>query len=166
LASIREVYDFDAREGVIVNKKFGQRSFVLGVREWTSLVDKLYGLFGSGSETILFDIGKSYGSSTLGAESEIIEPNQKLTIDLLTRGAAIAGWGKFLVTQKSSDNYTIKAQRCVFCSGSSESDHKQVGCYFLKGVISGFAEILFPPYNTVEETYCGKDYCEFVVKLT
>jgi predicted hydrocarbon binding protein len=165
LADVEEFYDFDDKEGIIVNKRFGQRAFILGVRQWTSLIEKLYNTFGSAAEVILFEIGKSYGRSALEQEKEI-DSDRELTINLLSREAIVAGWGKVTLKQESQRDYTVKAQRCVFCSGSTDPSHRQVGCFFLKGVISGFAEILFNLRNEVKETYCGKDYCEFKVKLS
>jgi predicted hydrocarbon binding protein len=165
LSSAQEFYDVDYEDGIIVNKRSAKRSFVLGVKEWNSLIEKLYTNFGSAAETILFHMGKSYGSSTLKEESEV-DLDRELTINHLSLEARVAGWGKVAVERKSPRDYNVKAERCVFCSGSSEKDHRQVGCFFLKGVISGFAGALFGnSSNTVDETHCGRDYCEFNVTL-
>jgi predicted hydrocarbon binding protein len=165
LSSAQEFYDVDDETGIIVNKRSGKRSFVLGVREWNSLIEKLYGTFGSAAEVILFQIGKSYGSSALKEEREM-DPDRELTISLLSLETRVAGWGKVTVERKSQ-LYTVKAERCVFCSGSTETDHREIGCFFLKGVISGFAEVLFSSSSsTVEETHCARDYCEFKVTLS
>jgi predicted hydrocarbon binding protein len=166
LSSAEEFYDVDLETGIIVNKRSGKRSFVLGVKEWNSLIEKLYETFGSAGEVILFQIGKSYGSSALEEEREM-NPDRELTINLLSTEARVAGWGKVSVEKrKSPEYYTVKAERCVFCSGSRQPVHRDVGCFFLKGVIAGFAEVLFSnSSNRVEETHCRRDYCEFNVTL-
>jgi predicted hydrocarbon binding protein len=165
LSSAQEFYDVDDEDGIIVNKRSAKRSFVLGVQEWNSLIEKLYTNFGSAAETILFHMGKSYGSSILKEESEV-DLDREIRINRLSLEARVAGWGKVTVERKSPQDYNVKAQRCVFCSGSSETDRREIGCFFLKGVISGFAEVLFGNSNsTVEETHCGRDYCEFKVTL-
>lgn len=164
MAGAREFYDFDAKDGIIVNKKLGKRSFVLGVREWNNLVEQLHNKFGSGAQVILFDAGKSYGQSEL-EEGKEFDLERKLSIGLLSHEATVAGWGKTTWTQESPESFTVKLQRCVFCSGSNDPAHRQVGCFFLRGVISGFAEKLFDRGSTVEENHCGKDYCEFKVIL-
>jgi predicted hydrocarbon binding protein len=165
LANVKEQYDFDTRDGIIVNKRFGLRSFMLGVREWNSLIERLHDTFGTAAETILFEAGKSYGGSILEEEREILDPTNQLTLNLLSRDATLAGWGKITIEQISPKEYTIKNQRCVFCSGSNKPEHKEVGCFFLMGVIAGFAKMLFHWRTQVKETRCGKDYCEFKVTL-
>lgn len=163
--SAEEFYDLDKREGIIVNRRSGKRSFVLGVKEWNSLIEKLYDTFGSSAEVILFEIGKSYGSSSLKEEREM-ESDRETLINLLSVEARIAGWGKVTAEPKKQEDYTVRAHRCVFCSGSTETNHRQVGCVFLKGVFAGFTETLFNSKSTVVETHCGKDYCEFQVKVS
>ncbi len=165
LASSEEFYDFDDKDGIIVNRRMGKRSFVLGVPQWSSLVKKFYDTFGSGAEAILFDIGKSYGNSSLQLERET-DSDQQLTMNLLCREAFVAGWGNATVKRRSPADFTVKLQRCVFCSGLDDPGHKVVGCYFVRGVIAGFAEAVFETASIVEETHCGKDACEFAIKLS
>ena len=159
-----EIYDIDSQEGVIVNKRFGLRSFILGARQWNSIVESLSSKFSSGAEVILFQSGKTYGSSVLEAEREV-DPDRDFTIGVLSHEAMIAGWGKVTVTSKSQKQYTIGVLRCVFCSATKDPARKQIGCFFLKGVISGFAEALFTSHADVQETHCGKDFCEFSVSM-
>ena len=162
---IDELYDIDDNEGIIVNKRFGQRSFFLGANEWNSLIEKLHGTFSSGAAVILYDIGKSYGASSLERE-KAIDADLQLTIDLLSRESRVAGWGKVGIT-RTEKGFAVRIQRCVFCSASGNHREIQIGCFFVKGVIAGFAELLFGSGRfNVEEIHCGKDYCEFVVILS
>ena len=167
-----EEFVFNKEKGTIANKRLGLRSFVLGARQWNSLVQSMYEKFGSAAQAILLDAGKSYGSSSAALETverETTGSNVDLTIDLLSREAEAAGWGKVTITHyraSSREIVVVKVESCVFCAGAVGSDQKQVGCFFLKGVISGFAKTLFSPLdNKVEETHCELDYCEFTVKL-
>jgi predicted hydrocarbon binding protein len=153
LASIRDLYDFDPTDGIIVNKRFGLRSFVLGVREWDSLIEMAYNTLGSAAQVILFGAGKEYGRTLLEKEKETIDSNSELKLNLLSREATLAGWGKITIAKESDQYYTLKAQRCVFCSGLGDTGHKEVGCFFLRGVISGFAEALLSASCSVEETH-------------
>ena len=156
-------YAFDVKEGLITNKKLGLRSFVLGAREWNSLVEKMYDTFRTGAEVILFDAGKSYGHSALEAERD---SSTEATIDLLSREAQEAGWGQVTVSSDSPGEINVRVRKCVFCVDARNPDQRQVGCYFLRGVISGYASTLFNQQNHVDETHCGNDYCEFRVKLS
>ena len=134
----------------------------MGARQWNSIVESLSSKFSSATEVILFQSGKTYGRSVLEAEREV-DADRDFTIGLLSHAAMIAGWGKVIVTAKSQKHYTVRVVRCVFCSASKDPAHKQIGCFFLKGVISGFAEALFNSNTDVQETQCGKDFCEFSV---
>ncbi len=163
MSSIREFYEIDEKEGIVVNKRLGKRAFVFGVEPWTSLVHRLFETFGSGAETILFDTGKFYGISS-AEEEKRTESDNELRINFLFRKAMMAGWGKVMVSRELPDLFNIKVQRCVFCSEVDSPNEKQVPCFFLSGVISGFADVLFGP-NKVREIHCGKDFCEFELKI-
>jgi len=165
LTNISELYDFDAQDGVIVSRRFGLRSFVLGVKEWNLLIEEAYNKIGSAAEAILFGAGKLYGGSILEKEIEIMELNSESSLNLLCREATLAGWGKISIVQETPEEYKVRAQRCVFCSESGKTQHKKLGCFFLSGVISGFGETLFHTNSIVMETKCEKEYCEFAVKL-
>ena len=159
------LYAFDAREGIITNKKLGLRGFIMGARQWNSLVEKMYERFGSAAETILFDAGKSYGSSELEGERERGDSSAEATLDLLSRTARAAGWGQVTISRDFPGEINVKVRKCVFCAEARKSNQKQVGCYFLGGVISGYASSLFSQQNHVDEILCGNDYCEFRVRL-
>ncbi len=158
-------YAFDVREGIITNKKLGLRSFVLGARQWNSLVEKMYDNFGSAAEVILFDAGKPYGRSVLETERER-DSSAKAAIYLLSHEAQAAGWGQITVSRDSPREINVRVRKCVFCADARNPDQRKVGCYFLRGVISDYASILFNQQNHVDETHCGNDYCEFRVKLS
>ena len=163
MSGIREFYEIDEKEGIVVNKRLGKRAFLFGVEPWTSLVHRLFETFGSGAETILFDTGKSYGISS-AEEEKRTENDSELRINFLSRKATTAGWGKIMVARESLEGFNIKVQRCVFCSEVDSPKEKQVPCFFLSGVISGFADVLFGP-NRVREIHCGKDFCEFELRI-
>jgi predicted hydrocarbon binding protein len=150
----------EKEEGVIINERLDMRSFVLGARPWSSLVQKIQDNFASAAPAVLLDAGRAYGRSALKVEREK-DPDLE---QLLSREAQAAGWGKISITRKNSHrSYTIKVQSCVFCAEAQDPSHKQVGCFFLRGVISGFASLLFDSRGTVDETCCGTDYCEFAL---
>jgi predicted hydrocarbon binding protein len=163
LSNTREFYEIDEKEGIIVNKRLGNRAFVLGLEPWTSLVQELFDKFGSGAEVILFDVGRSYGLSASEQEKKT-DTNRELAPNFLARQATTAGWGKIMISRDSDKSLTVKVQRCVFCAGIKNSKERNIPCFFLRGVISGFAEVLYGP-NKVEEHHCGPDFCEFRVRL-
>jgi predicted hydrocarbon binding protein len=45
-----------------------------------------------------------------------------------------------------------------------DSQERNIPCFFVRGIISGFAEALFGS-NTIEEVHCGTDFCRFNVRL-
>jgi predicted hydrocarbon binding protein len=163
LSGTREFYEIDESEGILVNKRLGHRAFVLGLAPWTALIEQLSNTFGSGAEVILFGIGKSYGLSA-AQEEKRTDVDRKLTVNLLARIATLSGWGKITISRNSPEYLTVKVQRCVFCASIKDPNEKQVPCFFLRGIISGFAEVLLGP-NKIEEVHCDQDFCEFRVSL-
>lgn len=165
MLSTKEFYEIDETQGIIVSKQHGSRTFVLALEPWTALVQKLHDTFGSGAQTILYDIGKSYGNSVIEEEKgKKSGDEEELRIAFLARRATIAGWGKVEISHPSNDLYQVKIQKCVFCDGIRDPEVKSVPCFFVRGVISGFAEALIGK-NVVAEEHCGTDYCEFSVRI-
>jgi predicted hydrocarbon binding protein len=158
-----EFYKMDEGEGVMINSRVGHRAFVLGLEPWTHLIQEFYQTFGTGAVAILFEIGKTYGLSSAEEEKKS-EIDRQLTMNMLGRAAVTAGWGKATISRDSPEDFTVKLQKCIFCAGMDNSQERNVPCFFVRGVISGFTEALFGS-NRVEEVHCGSDFCEFNVKL-
>jgi predicted hydrocarbon binding protein len=165
LPEVDEFYKFNENDGTIVNKSYGTRAFVLGVEPWSTLVSELFQRFGSAAEAILFEIGHSYGTSIAQQEKRANTADLEKSFRHLARQATIAGWGKVVISIISGRDLKVRIQKCIFCAEFNDSDERRaVPCFFLKGVITGFAEE-FLGLSSTEELHCASDYCEFSVKL-
>jgi predicted hydrocarbon binding protein len=163
LASGREFYEIDDDRGVIVSKVLSERAFMLGLEAWTFLVKRLTEKFGSATQVIFYEMGRSYGQSvSLRESSSAVDSSQR--IKYLTRKAMIAGWGKVSVSTISDSEINVRVDDCVFCAGIADPKLKEVPCYFLRGFISSLADSIYGTNKTVE-TKCSKEYCEFNVKF-
>jgi predicted hydrocarbon binding protein len=166
LPEVDAFYKFDENEGTIVSKSYGTRAFVLGVEPWSTLVCELLRRFGSAAETILFEIGQSYGASIAQQEKRMEMDDLQKSFHHLARQATIAGWGKVSISIVTRLDLKLRIQKCVFCAEFGDSDERRaVPCFFLNGVISGFSEEFFGPSSS-KEIHCSSDYCEYSVKLT
>ena len=158
------IYDVSESDGIIINKRTGRRAFLLGAEPWTDLTDQLSQIFGFGAQVILFRIGRSFGLS-MALEEKKVKTEEEITVNSLTGLATLAGWGKLTMLGDSTQNLRIIAKNCVFCAAAKNPKEREISCFFLRGIISGFAEAVRGP-SQIEEAHCDPDYCEFTVAFS
>src|SRR5438105_6740411 len=88
--------------------------------------------------------------------------NEELTVDDLAQVATVSGWGKITVSRDSAQSLRVIARNCVFRASMKDPKERQIPCFFLRGIISGFTEVVHGS-NQMEEMHCEPAYCEFNV---
>ena len=98
----------------------------------------------------------------MALEEKRVKTNEEITVNSLASLATLAGWGKLSILGDSPQKLRVLAENCVFCVALKNPKEREISCFFLRGIISGFAEALRGP-NEIEEVRCDPDYCEFIV---
>lgn len=162
MQSFNDYYSID--NGFIISKILGDRSFVIGSSVWNQIERRLYNNYGSGASVIFYDMGKGYGISLVDRLRKVAkgETTEQNIMDLMIQHAAVAGWGKAVVSREGLE-IRVRVTDCVFCSHYVENERPEGRCYFLKGILSGAAETIFRRQFRITENHCSKKFCEFVL---
>ncbi|MCS6783875.1 MAG: hypothetical protein NZ581_01575 [Candidatus Caldarchaeum sp.] len=119
----------------------------------------------SAADALLWHFGKRYGIALSRKASEMTKTAVE-GMNLLVTGAQKSGWGMISVQNRLDSDGTVEVvfENCAFCEGIH--DEKGPSCYFLAGILSGIAEVLFGDGYSARETKCKAvrgDLCSFLV---
>ena len=161
-ASIDHFYDYMRDKGELFNRVTLQRAFIVDAESWHIMARGVAKSLSSGTETVLFESGRSFGRNVIRtAMKRTTDRNELLTF--LSDLASASGWGVFKIQAwehmviVESDNYAL-----ADVGGGSDVP----SCYFLKGVFQGISETLFGKQATTAEYLCrskGDDICRFEI---
>ena len=136
---------------------------LFGCSAYRSMCDALYEQFQSGAGVILYRMGEGYGRKVAVA-IPITEISREDAIKVFQKLALLAGWGNIKIKILDEKTAECLVQKSPFVL--HRNDAGNVSCYFLSGVLSAIASVLFGKKFTTREVSCeitGSSICKFLV---
>jgi predicted hydrocarbon binding protein len=164
-------YHFSSKVPTITDSEFNCRAIFFNERLWIKLSSSLLDLLKDMGPLVVYELGLECGHD-LGLQGKDRTKNEEDVIDLFTNYAMMSGWGRFelsLLKAKSGKTHPRKTLVKVYDSFFVKAKQSQTGnpcCFFVCGLLAGFAEGIFSIcYNCIEDRCvgAGDDHCEFVL---
>jgi predicted hydrocarbon binding protein len=160
-SEMKQFFELNPAEGLIVNKLSNSRVFILGADSWTNMERALFEIFSTGATEFLGKMGRAYGGSTARKLKPFVH-----SVSVLRKIAAGAGFGTFTIQadEETGNWIRVNSQGCVFCQGAG-SNHD---CSFLSGMVQGMAEEFYNKQYLIIRRKCyvirEKHTCEVVLQ--
>ena len=176
LASSSAVIDSmvkEGKEGILVDtyhtglETDGEGVMLLRRQSMAQMFHRVFLLFGSGGEALLYEEGTAVGKANGDSMSKLIGADKmRANLDYLRYNLRAQGWGAVTVKEGEGGTNTITIADCFECS---DGRGRRSGCHFFRGYIVGNRTAIFGKGFDVEEVKCrlkGDRTCEFSVKLS
>lgn len=127
------------------------------------IFEKLVKEFGSGGETILYELGRNFGNDRFELYRPILGPESMTRIDEAAHIFEALGYGASTITQSPEGSIKIVVDDCFECITPSEIGRS---CAFRRGLAAGSFGALLGREMQCQETKCrskGGKFCEFVI---
>ena len=127
------------------------------------IFEKLVRTFGSGGETILFELGRNFGYDRFELYRPLLGPEPRERVDEAAHIFEAMGYGASTITQNPDGSIHLVVADCFECVTPSEIGRT---CAFRRGLAAGSFAALLGRDVECQETKCrskGADFCEFTV---
>ncbi|HUK80069.1 MAG TPA: V4R domain-containing protein [Nitrososphaerales archaeon] len=125
--------------------------------------EKLVKTFGSGGETILYELGRNFGHDRLSVYRTILGAEPRARVEDFAHVFEAMGYGASVIIQNSDGSIRIVVDECFECATPSEIGRT---CAFRRGLAAGSFGALLEQETECEEIKCrskGAKVCEFIV---
>ncbi len=152
-----------SENGVLRESLTHARVMLFSCSAYRSMCDALYEQFQSGAGVILYRMGEGYGRK-VASTVPMGDMTREEAVKVFQRVALLAGWGNIkiqIVDEKTAECVVHKSPFVLH-----REDAGKVSCYFMSGVLSATANVLFGKKFTTREILCGTagaSSCKFVV---
>jgi predicted hydrocarbon binding protein len=152
-----------SENGVLRESLSHARVMLFGCSAYRSMCDALYEQFQSVAGVILYRMGEGYGIK-VASTVPVSEMSRENAIKIFQRIGLLADWGNIkirIVDEKSAECIVHKSPFVLY-----REDSGKVSCYFLSGILSATASVLFGKKFTTREVSCitaGATSCKFVI---
>lgn len=127
------------------------------------IFEKLVRTFGSGGETILYELGRNFGYDRFELYRPLLGPKPQSRVGEAAHIFEALGYGASNITQNPDGSVRIVVEDCFECVTPSEIGRS---CAFRRGLAAGSFGALLGQEMQCQETKCrskGAKYCEFMV---
>jgi len=127
------------------------------------IFEKLVKTFGSGGETILYELGRNFGYDRFELYKPLLGPEPRGRVDDAAHIFEAMGYGGSTVTQNSDGSVRMVVEDCFECVTPSEIGRS---CAFRRGLAAGSFAALLGREVQCQETKCkskGAKFCEFFI---
>ena len=166
---LHEIEEFlgSQRDGRVKELNLKANAFLMRKKDLKSLQDAIYDTFLKGAPPLLFELGRTIGSS-VGRDLLRLEDKPQTIFAQISEVSRTLGWG---VVSAHGDlargsRLTFTVRESPFSVGESPFQRNTESCHFLMGVMTGIAEEVYGwPCVTSEEdcVRAGSDFCKFLV---
>jgi predicted hydrocarbon binding protein len=128
-----------------------------------NVFDKLVRTFGSGGETILYELGRNFGYDRFELYRPILGPEPRTRLDEAAHIFEAMGYGASTITQNPDGSIRMVVDDCFECATPSEIGRS---CAFRRGLAAGTFGALLGHEIQSQEMKCrskGDRFCEFVI---
>lgn len=144
----------------------GQDWILITTSTFKNLFEGTEKILGSGATVVWFSIAQHTGREIMKTVLKG-ETNPQKAIGFLETFFTQGGWGKVQIDMNFEDKRA--AVKIENCATARDIRSKEPICHFVRGFVSGVAEILFGSPTKCFETKCsakGDSFCEFQVEAT
>ena len=127
------------------------------------IFEKLVKTFGSGGETILYELGRNYGYDRFERYRPFLGPEPRTRVEEAAHVFEALGYGASTIIMNPDDSIRMVVHDCFECTIPSEIGRS---CAFRRGLAAGSLAALLEHETECQETKCkskGAGFCEFVV---
>ena len=127
------------------------------------IFEKLVKTFGSGGETILYELGRNFGYDRFELYKPLLGPEPRTRVDEATHIFEALGYGASTITMNPDGSVRVVVEDCFECATPSEIGRS---CAFRRGLAAGSFAALLEHETRCQETKCrskGAKFCEFVI---
>lgn len=171
-ATARSCQVWMSNEGLIIDRfhlgfqtGVGEPYVVFPARGLSDTFEGIVRTFGTGGETLLYNLGLHYAEARVGAYKKMLGPHPESRIDELAAIVTALGYGAAAASfEPGHRSLRLTSEECFECSSGSSCGRR---CSFLRGMGVGIFGPLFEVEMLGEETRCrnaGNTYCEFAFK--
>jgi predicted hydrocarbon binding protein len=125
--------------------------------------EKLVRTFGSGGETILYELGRNFGYDRFELYRPLLGPEPRTRVDEVAHIFEAMGYGASTITQNPDESIRMVVDDCFECTTPSGIGRS---CAFRRGLAAGSFGALLGREIQCQETKCrskGAKFCEFVI---
>ena len=125
--------------------------------------EKLVREFGSGGETILYELGRNFGYDRFEIYRSLLGPDPRARLDEAAHIFEAMGYGASAINQNTDGSIRIVVDDCFECATPSEIGRS---CAFRRGLAAGTFGALLGREIQCREMKCrskGDKFCEFLV---
>ena len=127
------------------------------------IFEKLVKTFGSGGETILYELGRNFGYDRFELYKPLLGPEPRTRVDEAAHIFEALGYGAANITQNPDGSIRLVVKDCFECTTPSEIGRS---CAFRRGLAAGSFAALLQHETQCKETKCrskGAEFCEFII---
>ena len=127
------------------------------------IFEKLVRTFGSGGETILYEMGHTFGRDRFELFRPLLGPEPRTRVDDAAHIFEALGYGGSDITQNPDGSIRMVVDDCFECTTPSEIGRS---CAFRRGLAAGSFGALLNQETQCQETKCrskGDKFCEFII---
>lgn len=127
------------------------------------IFEKLVKTFGSGGETILYELGRNFGYDRFELYRPILGPEPRTRVDEFAHVFEALGYGASTITMDLDGSIRMVVDDCFECVTPSEVGRS---CAFRRGLAAGSFGALLGQEVECKETKCrskGAKFCEFAI---
>jgi len=127
------------------------------------IFEKLVETFGSGGETILYELGRNFGFDRFEKYRPLLSPEPRARLDEAAHIFEALGYGASTITLSPDGSIRMVVDDCFECITPSEIGRS---CAFRRGLAAGSFAALLERETQCQETKCrskGARSCEFVI---
>jgi len=127
------------------------------------IFEKLVRTFGSGGETILYELGRNFGNDRFELYRPLLGSQPRTRVDEASHIFEALGYGESTITQNPDGSILMVVDDCFECFTPSVIGRS---CAFRRGLAAGSFGALIGQEVQCQETKCrskGDKFCEFIL---
>ena len=131
----------------------------------SDVFEKLVRTFGSGGETILYELGRNFGHDRFEQYKPLLGPDPKARVNEAAHIFEAMGYGGSSITRNPDGSILMVIEDCFECATPSDIGRT---CAFRRGLAAGSFGALLGEEIVCQETKCrskGAKFCEFMVTV-
>ena len=141
----------------------GEPYIMFPIAGMADIFEKLIRTFGSGGETILYELGRNFGYDRFELYRPLLGPEPGTRVGEAAHIFEALGYGASTITQNQDGSIRVVVDDCFECFTPSVIGRS---CSFRRGLAAGSFSALIGREVQCQETKCrskGDKFCEFVV---
>jgi predicted hydrocarbon binding protein len=141
----------------------GEPYIMFPIAGMADIFEKLVKTFGSGGETILYELGRNFGYDRFDLYRPLLGPEPRTRVDEAAHIFEALGYGASTIALNPDGSVRMVVDDCFECTPPSETGRS---CAFRRGLAAGSFAALLERETQCQETKCrskGASFCEFVI---